>query len=204
MEFPERTHYFENDFGAEAALYTHLEGVVVTFRGTEIMDTQDMLADLRVLPTRPWKGSRLYVHRGFSSHVTSLWASLLPYVTKTSRTIYVCGHSLGGSMAQLFALRLVHEYPQIRNVILVTFGQPRTLYSKMPRSDRLTYIRVVDPEDPIPHYPPRLWGFRHGGKLVHVGTMVGHKRSWTGRMCICHFRLRDHSIRNYIESLSSS
>jgi hypothetical protein len=79
-------------------------------------------------------------------------------------------------------------------VILVTFGQPRTLYSMMPQNDRLLYIRVVHPRDPVPHYPPRLWGFRHGGRILEVAETVPPG--------VWRFRVLDHSIKIYSACLT--
>jgi len=46
-------------------------------------------------------------------------------------TIICAGHSLGGSLASLAAVSLRHNIPQVEDVKLFTFGQPRTGTSNM-------------------------------------------------------------------------
>uniref|UniRef100_A0A1I7Y4M5 Lipase_3 domain-containing protein n=1 Tax=Steinernema glaseri TaxID=37863 RepID=A0A1I7Y4M5_9BILA len=133
--------------------------ILISFRGTEGFDqlleeigsglANDMVYYNNVLG----QGS---VIRYFYDAANIMYASLDIAYSITNfpnYNIWVTGHSLGGALASLTALKLVTG----EGIQLVTFGEPRigdyhfayTLRSFLPNM-----FRVVHGSDPIPHGPP--------------------------------------------------
>jgi len=81
--------------------------------------------------------------------------------------ILVTGHSLGGALASISATTLQRTLQGNRDIMLVTFGQPRTgnqAYANY--VDKMLpgiAFRVVANKDLIPHAPPELVGAVHHG-----------------------------------------
>jgi hypothetical protein len=65
-------------------------------------------------------------HRGFMTALGSVWPPMVEAVNKAleekERPLFVCGHSLGGALAQLAAWRLQKNYVAVEHVY--TFGGP--------------------------------------------------------------------------------
>lgn len=74
----------------------------------------------------------------------------LDYFKDSCQTIYLTGHSLGGSMAIIAQDRIPYEST------VVTFGSPKTCCNKV-KDLGDSQLRVVDLQDPIP-YMPNLQG----------------------------------------------
>jgi triacylglycerol lipase len=95
---------------------------IVAFRGTA--DLRNWLTDLDCEMTPLcWASGK--VHRGFAAALESIAAPLDAALDPADpRRIWITGHSLGGALAMLFALRL-----KLRRGVdaagVYTFGQPR-------------------------------------------------------------------------------
>lgn len=165
---------------------------ILCYRGTEPGMLGNWLGDMDVGPDAStlWlaDGSEeLRVHGGFHRNVRATWwpvmqelgaalagKSLADHdrpVQHPLEALYVCGHSLGGAMALLFALKLASEgtgrscLERLRAVY--TFGQPLALQIPLPPvvQDLERYVfRHVVVRDPIPALPAATWG-----PFVHVG-----------------------------------
>jgi hypothetical protein len=84
-------------------------------------------------------------------------------------TVRVTGHSLGGSIATIFALKLaMMGY----NVELVTFGSPKVgnkYFSEITTKALEGRIaRFKNPGDIIPDTPPNLFGYEHVGEAYEI------------------------------------
>jgi hypothetical protein len=93
------------------------------------------------------------------------------HVKRPLEALYLTGHSLGGAMALLLALRLsgdpAHRQISSKLRAVYTFGQPLALAGPLPKAVAAVAPRVfrhVTAGDPIPALPPSLWGaFQHVG-----------------------------------------
>ncbi|HEX2477625.1 MAG TPA: lipase family protein, partial [Lacipirellulaceae bacterium] len=91
MGLPE-IRFYDRD-GAQAYIFANGDDAVVTCRGTEPHDWNDVRADLNlsvvVGETVGW------VHRGFKKEVDDLWPRLEQALASNRRTLWFTGHSLG-------------------------------------------------------------------------------------------------------------
>lgn len=171
--------------------------VIVCYRGTEGDSLGNWLGDADVgteLSTLSIPGATetLRVHAGFHRNVRVTWwpiieelafalqgRSLLDHGARVAHpleALYVTGHSLGGALAMLFALRLAGD-PAHRAIsdklrAVYTFGQPLTVGGTLPKAVEAVAPRVfrhVTVGDPIPALPPAPWG-----ALQHLGHEYRH------------------------------
>ena len=108
------------------------EIIFVGFRGTEPNRVEDVITDLRFKQVDPsWlpPGIGAKVHQGFAEALDAVWGGLFQFLkdhSTTPRRIYFAGHSLGGALAALAAVRYTveaarlieqaaNEIPQISN-----------------------------------------------------------------------------------------
>lgn len=167
--------------------------VVVCFRGTEPATLGNWLGDADVggessAIMNDADGGSLRVHAGFHRNLHATWLGVIDslalaiagksladgaaHVSHPMQALYVTGHSLGGAMAQLFALSIIGRRAtasiaqQLRAVY--TFGQPMAVCRPAPTwaqqlGDRM--FRYVVDRDLIPALPPAAWGpFAHLGR----------------------------------------
>ena len=161
---------------------------VLAFRGTEVVTpgdsllkfadvARDWLIDAR-FPRVPIPGGG-NVHGGFVAALDALWPSLEPLL-ETPRVWWCCGHSLGGALAALAAVRLQHAKQQVAGV--VTFGQPLCGDRAFARRlGALPVMRVVNACDVVARLPPAALGFEHGGDLLHLDAAAFHAYGATVR-----------------------
>ena len=104
-----------------------------------------------------------YVHRGFGVSLQALWsaagglAELLPavrYAASRGRRLMVTGHSKGGALAQLAALRLASTgVPDLTPAEIHAFAAPRT--------GNQTFAHAFDHA-----FPGRAWRFEYRDDIV--------------------------------------
>ena len=142
--------------------------VVIAFRGTmppdqadptrAIAAAEDWLNDDDLfLTTVNYSAGR--VHTGFARSLDNLWNPLSGAIQSANRNggkIYVTGHSKGGALAALAALRLISQ--NVSPASVITFGAPRTgdenfaaAYSNLMPN----HWRFEHRNDIVPHLPPR-------------------------------------------------
>lgn len=154
---------------------------VLAFRGTEVFRPGDPCPKLRAvladwvndaaLARSIWQGPGT-AHRGFVLAFEALWRSVgraletLP----DGLPLYCCGHSLGGALAVLAALRL-HARGPCRPLHVLTLGQPAVGDAAcVAPLAALDYIRLVHSRDLITRLPPAWMGYRHAGTEVRLAT----------------------------------
>lgn len=90
--------------------------------------------------------------------------------------LIISGHSMGGSLATLASIFLTERVLAMyagSDVVagLYTFGTPRIGNHVMMNSIRrstLVHMQVALTRDPIPHFPPRIFGYRAGDTIFEV------------------------------------
>lgn len=160
------------------------EAVFIAFRGTK--EPRDFITDAQFLRTRDFGG--IEIHHGFQCAYASIDAELFKLLVKSSKPIFITGHSLGGALAMLCAWELAQSIHAWRIHSVYTFGQPRVGNGAFARhyngietepvsDDGLTSIlgdrtyRFINAEDIVPRVPGWLCGYRHAGIRIFVSNL---------------------------------
>jgi triacylglycerol lipase len=213
MGFPE-IRYYDRD-GAQAYVFANADDAVVTCRGTEPHDWNDVRADLDlgtvVSETAGW------VHRGFKREVDDLWPRLEQALVTNRRTLWFTGHSLGGAMAAICAGRCQLSSIRSSPRALYTFGSPRIGNRRYVNFVQIEAYRWVNNNDIIARLPPAWLGYRHKGQEIYVNAYGKIRRltawqrlkdRWRGFVSGLRERrfdhFADHSIGRYIEHIRSA
>ncbi|MCM5553960.1 lipase family protein [Pleomorphomonas sp. NRK KF1] len=209
-------------------VFTNDYAVVVAFRGTrERIDWS--ISNFRAWPV-PLRdcgetSERVLVHRGFqntldyqdkSSGLPSLQAllNILGNMDLGGRALYITGHSLGGALAKLFAVKLRARHPSIVDNNLqgiVTFGSPavglrrfREYYGEL---GDIT-LRIVNSADAVPFSPPL--GYFHVGKSIWLqDSNAIEDPGWASRLSRSIASswpsafVRHHNMSEYISALAA-
>lgn len=149
--------------------------IVVSFQGTDPLSIKDWLDDIDIIKADLdfLDVANAKVHSGFLACYFGHRDVVVPSIQALQRqypnyTVWVTGHSLGGAQAIIAALDLVYTW-KVQNLKAYTFGCPRVgngpfalAFNKhVPENWRLTHER-----DPVPHVPPKFFGFHHPGTEV--------------------------------------
>lgn len=188
--------------GTDCLLAQNDSDVVVAFRGTSSL--RDWLTDSDTKRTH-FDGIG-HIHAGFGHAWRAIEHALLKRLRKTSKRIWLTGHSLGGALATVAAESMHPEYYIHR---LVTFGSPRVFSPKDARGFRWRMrgraFRVVHSNDLIPSFPT-CWRYRHVGDLVLIkenGKVVWAADAtdlWLEQILGFRFDVgRDHLMGNYLQ-----
>ena len=197
--------------GAQAYLLKDTNGIhVLSFRGTEVSQKSDILADLKAGKNLEACGGK--VHVGFKGEINKIWPAIEKAIANID-TLYVTGHSLGAAMATIAASRM-----QSKVTALVTFGSPRVGNQEFVNSLNVTHYRVQNNCDDVTKVPFRLSGFRHHGTHKYM-NFYGEFRDltpWQRVKDMARSRLRarakgqkfigvfDHLMANYIAKLEKN
>jgi len=150
--------FFDID-NAQAYLLKSSDGThVLSFRGTEVSEPSDILADLKSGKNIEAIGGKIHV--GFKGEINKLWPTIEKAVANID-SLYVTGHSLGAAMATIASGRM-----QSKVTALITFGSPRVGNKEYVNSLTVTHYRVQNNCDDVTKVPFRLMGFAHHG--IHV------------------------------------
>ena len=189
----------------------------VIFPGTA--SAQDWRTDSKIKKIE-WFGHR--VHRGFAQAYDSVHYGIDTIIPPNAAVI-IAGHSLGGALATLAAIRL-----GLKHTIsaVYTFGSPRVGNGPFARRyDALLHdntFRLVNEGDPVPHVPWVLGTYRHVGTRVFLhdgGRIEVNPPLWRGLWpedigvpispydlgegVVSEFlRVSQHSISRYISKLN--
>jgi triacylglycerol lipase len=211
--FPE-IRYYDRD-GAQAYIFANRHDAVVTCRGTEPHDWNDLRADLDLTTTVAETAG--WVHRGFKREVDDLWPRLEQALVNNTRTLWFAGHSLGGAMAAICAGRCRLSYIKSNPRALFTYGSPRIGSRRYVNYVQIEAYRWVNNNDIVTRVPPGWLGFCHKGQEVYLNAYGQIRRlcpwqrtkdRWRGffrglrERRFDHFS--DHSIGQYIEHIYSA
>ena len=109
--------------------------------------------------------------------------------------LYVTGHSLGGALAQLMALKLatsdkLKKYPSAFPVTAITFASPQVggddyqqAFSLLEKAGRLRHVRFSNQGDIVPVAPPSSIGYTQTGVTIHVQeglAKIGYRNPLNG------------------------
>jgi triacylglycerol lipase len=141
---------------------------IVTFRGTQSDAWDDLFNISRFAPAR-WDVG--HVHEGFGKALDVIWKPLeraLDGLPGDCR-VWFTGHSLGGALASLAAVRR-----DTRAAGLYTFGSPRVgdgvFAGHLSRVFTDRSVRYVNDHDGVTHVPPAPFGFPFG-RYTHVESL---------------------------------
>jgi len=158
---------------------------IIAFRGTQ--QGRDWFTDAFVVPV-PYAG-RL-CHGGFTIAHKSVWKELEEMIDWNKRTL-ICGHSLGGALAELSCALIHKKHP---NLNLVTFGKPNTFFKGFKRPMELdNQISVVQGSDMVARVPRLCYGPSMSQTMLYFAN--------TGDDLIdpsSYFRKNDRSIKDAI------
>jgi len=200
--------FFDID-GAQAYLLTNGTITVLSFRGTEVTEKSDVLADLKSGKNIEACGGK--VHVGFKGEINKLWPSITAALADNPGNLYVTGHSLGAAMATIAASRM-----QDRVTALITFGSPRVGNAEFVKSVAVEHYRVQNNCDDVTKVPFKLMGFDHHGthKYMNFHGEFRELTPWQRVKDMARSRLKarakgqkyigvfDHMMANYIAKLS--
>ncbi len=208
--FPEAQLFDKN--GAQAYRFRNEHDVVLTCRGTQITEWNDIKADANAVMAA--LGAIGNVHSGFNREVDVLWPMLEELLRGDKQPVWFCGHSLGAAMATICAYRCKKSAIVGDPQELHTFGSPRVGCKRYIRHAAVTHYRWVHNNDIVTRVPPVFMGYRHCGDEIYfdrygrIRKLTGVWRSrdrWRGLLKgLLKWRLdmlTDHSIRQYAQHL---
>jgi hypothetical protein len=174
---------------------------ILAFRGTE-KDINDIIADITAIPV-PYAGR--VCHAGFVIQHASVWKEILTHID-FNKPLLICGHSLGGALAEISAAKLDKKHS---NVSLVTFGKPNTFLKGFKKPMELdNQISCVNGSDAVARVPRILYGPSSSQTLLyfgnsgedHINPSVEVKKKDRGGLMD---RLADHSMSCYRDRLKA-
>ena len=153
----------------------NLKDVEVNFRvGRVHLNDNTTLA-----PKDKKAGDKIFVHRGFRDYADMVLSDGLAERLKTSleknphETLYITGHSLGGAVATIAAIRLTDSGVNKNQLKVISFGAPAIGSRALAKnySDKIDLTRVVMKGDVIKK-SLRALGYVHFGKILEYKQSV--------------------------------
>jgi len=145
---------------------TTADGVGVAFRGTLSLDGPFTIAKLldwvNNLNVRPVPGDGLPggVHEGFLGSLDSLWGAVRDEAKRqmlragAAARLLVTGHSKGGAVAALAAMRFRQQEGLAANVVTFAAPKPGNTEFADAYDAVMDHVRYEFAEDVVPHLPP--------------------------------------------------
>jgi triacylglycerol lipase len=182
--------FVERD-GAESYVLSNRYDCVIVCRGTEPKQWNDIKADANAWTIASDVGR---VHSGFDAEVRDLWPRLESLIKENQRPTWFAGHSLGGAMATICAVRCKLAPIPTDPRAIFTYGAPRVGDRRYSTFLKIKHYRWVNNNDIVPRVPPRWLGYRHMGQEIYLNRRgkISNLRSW--------LRVRDR-FRGLLSSL---
>ncbi len=148
----------------------HTSYAVLAFRGSTT--AQDWLTDLKFVQSKTKKtGLPGKVHKGFVRALDQGWptiSGLLKQAHAKGKSIWITGHSLGGGLSHLAAMRASKDGTPVAGVY--TFASPRVGNEKFVKAYEAAHrgrsYRIVNATDLVPHVPPSQPGEKQFARLL--------------------------------------
>jgi len=163
--------------GAEAYVFGNRFDCMIVSRGTEPNQWNDIKADANAWTVASEVGR---VHSGFHSEVNELWPLLEQQIKENQRPMWFSGHSLGGAMAAVCAVRCkISPIPSNPQAIF-SYGAPRVGNRSYSSYLKVKHYRWVNNNDIVPRVPPRWLGYRHMGQEIYLNRRgrISELRLW--------------------------
>ncbi len=199
--------------------------VIVAFRGTLPLSFDsgsaffqsllDWLNDAKAAPVPGYGG---LVHGGFAASLANLWPTMEPSIRARAGAgtpIYVTGHSKGGALATLAAIRL-HDEAGLPPAAIYTYAAPRAgngAFAGHYGQVIGEHWRVENRDDVVPHLPPggelgpllRRLDPRFGRLALPEYESVGTLQfiNWSGAIVGNSLPLRLHRLESLTEKLGT-
>jgi triacylglycerol lipase len=204
---------FFNVQGAQGHGACNDTDLIITCRGTQPTQPNDLLADLDAFPKTHGKG---FVHAGFRREARKIMGLVFNYIKRyPGRTIWLTGHSLGAAMATYLTQEI--EFADLKPKMLFTYGSPRVGSPDYVNDFKTEHHRFVNCNDMVTTVPPPVLGFKHHGQLHYINfygnirdlskwqrfkdKWRAHKRSWSKGQWFD--GLYDHGMDHYIEKIKN-
>jgi triacylglycerol lipase len=151
---------------AQAIICEHEKYNVLAFRGSD--EIQDWIKNFTFFSFNRLGYS---LHRGFWQITDMIHDPIKKRLSELPvKPLFVTGHSLGGAMAVVYAVRNLGDVWG-----LYTFGQPRVFKQgsaqKFTVKTKNRYFRFENNNDAIVHAPPAFFGFKHSGMRMYIDIM---------------------------------
>jgi hypothetical protein len=160
---------------------------------------------------------KIYLHMGFKQATDELYADAVPLLRKDYKT-RITGHSLGGAMACIFMMDLLHDGIAVDQV--VTFGQPRVTNDQGGRGFAgAPYLRIINDQDLVPQVPFSNLYYDLSGTYEHFGPEITLQADGKWTYSAMHVprdfltlgnwkqidleNAIDHQIKNYISRITA-
>jgi triacylglycerol lipase len=154
--------------------------ILLVFRGTEQTKPEDILMDVLACQENTKLGK---VHYGFLTALKFVWKDILKALEEfqdNNQNIWIAGHSLGGALATLAAVKLASKN-KCQNISgLYTYGKPRVgdkkFRSEFEKFFKTDAYRITNYKDPVSIIPFSIklkifkWTialqYKHAGKMI--------------------------------------
>ena len=200
--------------GAEAYVFGNRFDCMIVCRGTEPNQWNDIKADANAWTVAFDVGR---VHSGFHTEVNELWPLLEQQIKENQRPMWFSGHSLGGAMAAVCAVRCkISPIPSNPQAIF-SYGAPRVGDRTYTSFLKVKHYRWVNNNDFVTRMPPEFLGYRHKGQEIYLNAYGQIRRltrwqrvkdRWRGFLRglrkgeFDHFA--DHAISRYVGHIRSA
>jgi Lipase (class 3) len=149
--------------------------IIVAHQGTDPLNVREALDDLNFVKTDYKEGGcdKCKVHRGFYETWKNVRSQVFNAVELLALeypgyNVSVTGHSLGAALATLSSSDLLINMPSVTLNDVYVFGLPRVgnkefaqFYNDKAAASSIATYHVVNWRDPVPHLPPKSFGFHH-------------------------------------------